>query len=395
LHQTNTPSASSRNQHEWDQNQQQEQIAPSKFQRTSIQLVTRFLPLALIAPLSMLCVEASIQPLKAEEIADNSESQIETEIAASVDVDTSETEEMAPLVLSQASDEDTGSNQEQEEEDNWRVYLDLYAFLVPTTYSSTTINGNKNDAALPLSDVIDTIDEALTFKAQVEYGRFGFMAGVYHGSLSSSGSKSIFKETTNPLRNQLGLPSALRQRTIRVNGDLDVDVDTNQTIVDLAFRYRAGAIQKPRMEKGSSSFIGLLGARVIDANINTSWSVRNESTVSVEGRVVSRENTRELEKASSASFGNTWVQPLIGAFGTYAISEDWQAFAYLDAGGFGLSGEQDLSGTAQAGIAYALGNSAQISLSYKYFGLDYAGGGGNAYSVDQSGVNLGLRWFFD
>ena len=226
-----------------------------------------------------------MQPLKAEEIADNSKTQIETEIAASVDVDTSEAEEMAPLVLSQASDEDTGSNQEQEEEDNWRVYLDLYAFLVPTTYSSTTINGNKNDAALPLSDVIDTIDEALTFKAQVEYGRFGFMAGVYHGSLSSSGSKSIFKETTNPLRNQLGLPSALRQRTIRVNGDLDLDVDTNQTIVDLAFRYRAGAIQKPRMEKGSSSFIGLLGARVIDANINTSWSVRNESTVSVEGRV--------------------------------------------------------------------------------------------------------------
>ena len=336
-----------------------------------------------------------MQPLEAGEIVNNGKTQIETEIAASVDVDTSEAEEMAPLLLSQASDEDTESNQEQEEEDSWRVYLDLYAFLVPTTYSSTTINDNKNDAALPLSDVIDTIDEALTFKAQIEYGRFGFMAGVYHGSLSSSGSKSIFKETTNPLRNQLGLPSALRQRTIRVKGDLDLDVDANQTIVDLAFRYRAGKIQKPRMEKGSSSFLGLLGARVIDANINTSWSARNESTVSVEGRRVSRENTRELERASSESFGNTWVQPLIGAFGTYAISEDWQAFAYLDAGGFGLSGEQDLSGTAQAGIAYAIGNSAQISLSYKYFGLDYAGGGGNAYSVDQSGVNLGLRWLFD
>ena len=69
--------------------------------------------------------------------------------------------------------------------------------------------------------------------------------------------------------------------------------------------------------------------------------------------------------------------------------------ASIAVGGFGLSGEQDLSGTAQAGIAYALGNSAQVSLSYKYFGLDYAGGGGNAYSVDQSGVNLGLRWLFD
>ena len=357
--------------------------------------VTRLLPLALLAPLSTLCMDAVTRPIQAADIDDNSETQIETELAAGANVDISETEEMAPLVLSQASDEETQVDQEQDEEDSWRVYLDLYAFLVPTTYSSTTIDGNKNNAELPLSDVIDTIDEALTFKAQVEYGRLGFMAGVYHGSLSSSGSKSFFKETTNPLRNQLGLPSALRQRTIRVKGDLDVDVDANQTIVDLAFRYRAGAIQKPRMEKGSSSFIGLLGARVIDANINTSWSARSNSTVSVDGQRVSRENTRELERASSESFGNTWVQPLIGAFGTYAISEDWQAFAYRDAGGFGLSGEQDLSGTAQAGIAYALGNSAQISLSYKYFGLDYAGGGGNAYSVDQSGVNLGLRWFFD
>ena len=389
------PRASHEKQHEWDQNQQQEQFMQPKFQQISLPLVTRFLPLALIASLSTLCAEASMRPSNADEIPDNNETQIETKLISNADVEISEKEEIIPLVLSQANNEDTQLEQEKDEEDSWRVYLDLYAFLVPTTYSSTTINGNKNDAELPLSDVIDTIEEALTFKAQVEYGRLGFMAGIYHGSLSSSGSKSFFKETQNPIRNQLGLPSALRQRKIRVNGDLDVDVDANQTIVDLAFRYRAGAIQKPRMEKGSSSFLGLLGARVIDANINTSWSVRNETTVSVEGRRVSRENTRELEKASSESWGNTWVQPLIGAFGTYAISEDWQAFAYLDAGGFGLSGEQDLSGTAQAGIAYALGNSAQISLSYKYFGLDYAGGGGNAYSVDQSGVNLGLRWFFD
>ena len=368
---------------------------PPKFQRTSTPYVTRFLPLALIAPLSTMCVEASMRALNAAEITNTNETQIETDVAANIDPEISQTEEIAPLVLSQANNGDTQPEQEQAEEDSWRVYLDLYAFLVPTTYSSTTINRNTNNAEQSLSDVINTLDEVLTFKAQVEYGRFGFMAGVNHGSQSGSGSKSFFKETLNPLRNQRGLPSALRQRTIRVNGDLDADVDSNQTIVDLAFRYRAGAIQKPRMEKGSSSFLGLLGARVIDANINTSWAVRNETTVSTDGRRVSRENTRELEKASSESWGNTWVQPLIGAFGTYAISEDWQAFAYLDAGGFGLSGEQDLSGTAQAGIAYALGNSAQISLSYKYFGLDYTGGSGNSYSVDQSGVNLGLRWLFD
>ncbi|MDB4486397.1 hypothetical protein N9025_03200, partial [Synechococcus sp. AH-707-B22] len=147
----------------------------------------------------MLCAEASMKPLNAAEITDTNETQIEIDVAANIDPEISQTEEIAPLVLSQANNEDTQPEQEQDEEDSWRVYLDLYAFLVPTTYSSTTINGNKNDAELPLSDVIDTIDEALTFKAQVEYGRLGFMAGVYHGSLSSSGSKSFFKETTNPL----------------------------------------------------------------------------------------------------------------------------------------------------------------------------------------------------
>ena len=44
----------------------------------------------------------------------------------------------------------------------------------------------------------------------------------------------------------------------------------------------------------------------------------------------------------------------------------------MDAGGFGLNGKQDLSGTVEAGLAYALGNSAQISLAYRYFGIEYS-----------------------
>ena len=338
----------------------------------------RALSLALLATLSSLSVEAAAKP----QDSTTGEGAVPAEFTM-------------PLVLSQAEDVASDVEASEDEEDAWRTYLDLYAFIVPTTYSTTEINGNRTDSALPLSDVINTLDEALTFKAQVEYGRIGFMAGVYHGKLSDSQSASFYKETKNPLRNKLGVPGFLRDRTLRVKGDLDLDVEANQTVVDLAMRYRAGAIQKPRMEKGSSSVVGLMGARIIDAHIHTSWTLESEASLTVEGQRVSKKYTRELEKSSGESYGNTWVQPLIGIFGTYAISEDWQAFAYLDAGGFGLNGEQDLSGTAQAGIAYALGNSAQLSLSYKYFGLDYAGGGGNSYSVDQSGVNLGLRWLFD
>ena len=387
----------------------------------SIVLVVRYLPLALLTPLSALCVEATAQPQHesieiqvdssgvAALIQSNSQNQVSAgdsddpsdpqilnpEIAEGNDSDTKNV--MEPLVLSQSNDSDSGSEDDQEQEDSWRVYLDLYAFLPPITNSTSTIEGNTTKVDLPLSDVIKSIDEALTLKAQFEYGRVGVLAAINYAALSASTSKSSFLETQNPLKNKLGITSPLRTRTIRIQGDLDVDVDANQTIFDLAMRYRAGAIQKPRMEKGSTSFLGLVGARFIDANLSTDFNIKGKTDVTVEGVKVSRSNARELERSSHASWGNTWVQPMVGMFGTYAISEDWQAFAYLDAGGFGLSGSQDLSGTAQAGIAYALGNSAQISLSYKYFGIAYFEGGSdnNGYSSYQSGVNLGLRWLFD
>ena len=388
---------------------------------TSIDLVVRYLPLALLTPLSTICVEATAQPLHesteiqvdkpgvAALIKNNDHNQVgtgdsgdqpepqvlNTEISRAVDSDSANA--MEPLVLSQSNDSASESEDEQEEEDSWRVYLDLYAFLPPITNSTSTIEGNTTEVDLPLSDVIKSIDEALTLKAQVEYGRLGVLAAINYATLSASTSKTSFFETQNPLKNRLGITSPLRTRTIRIQGDLDVDVDANQTIFDLAMRYRAGAIQKPRMKKGSSSFLGLVGARFIDANLSTDFNIKGKADVTVEGVKVSKSNSRELERSSNASWGNTWVQPMVGMFGTYAISEDWQAFAYLDAGGFGLSGSQDLSGTAQAGIAYALGNSAQVSLSYKYFGIAYFEGGSenNGYSSHQSGVNLGLRWLFD
>ena len=105
---------------------------------------------------------------------------------------------------------------------------------------------------------------------------------------------------------------------------------------------------------------------------------------------------REFNQSASQTIANTWVSPLIGMNAIYAFNDRWQAFVYLDAAGFGVSGQQDMSGTAQAGIAYTIGNSTQLSLAYKYWGIDYAGNGtDNSYSVTQSGLNLGLRLFFD
>ena len=46
-------------------------------------------------------------------------------------------------------------------------------------------------------------------------------------------------------------------------------------------------------------------------------------------------------------------------------------------------------GTIEAGLAYALGNSAQISLAYRYFGIEYSAySGRNGYSSTQKGVSM-------
>ena len=338
----------------------------------------------------------------AEELApDNKEAakqdQTASQIETALQIDPTTQIEAQELQLAQATEQQQNddANEIANEKDAWRIYLDLYAFLPLQTTSTTAINENSTTMDVPLSSIFDTLTGALTFKASAEYGRFGVLAGVNHAANAASASTSYIRETNNPLRNQLGLPAVLRQRNIKVKGDVDVDVDMNQTIIDLAMRYRAGAIQKPHMEQGSTSFVGFAGARLIDANLSTTVDFRRDRTVTVDGVAVDRKRSRRLERSASDSWGNTWVQPLVGMMASYAISEDWQAFAYLDAGGFGLSGETDLSGTAQVGIAYALGNSAQASLSYKYFGLDYAGGSGNGYTTSQSGINLGLRWLFD
>ena len=380
--------------------------------------MVRYLPIAFLAPLSALCVEAVAQPQDeslelqrgSSDVAELAEDNGQANLGSAIDSadqsddqtlidnisegrDSETFEVMEPLVLSQSNDSASVSEDEENEEDSWRFYLDLYAFAPLSTDTTTQLNGNNPvDANSSLADVFATTRAGLTFKASAEYGRFGIYSGVNYGAAYQSETVAKWK-VSNPIQKRLGY-STDRVR-FEGKGKADVTIETSQFIYDLAVRYRAGEIQKPKMEKGTGSFVGFVGARFIDGWMTTTIDVERENSLSVDGELISGERTKKFERSVSGTWANTWVQPLIGMLATYAISEDWQAFAYLDAGGFGLAGERDLTGTAQAGIAYALGNSAQASLSYKYFGLDYAGGSGNGYTARQSGINFGLRWLFD
>ncbi len=253
-------------------------------------------------------------------------------------------------------DEVVEENEDVLEEGDWRVYLDLYGFLPLSTTGDITINGNTATIDSSLADILATVTGIFTGRFSVEYGRLGFMAGFIYGTLSEdqSGTNSFDGEKLNPPIDGLNLNS---QST----------TDFNQSAIDLALRYRAGAIEQPVMKTGDSTFIGFVGTRIIDACMDIDMSL--SADVKVNGRTLTKKEMSELEKSASGSIVCTWAQPLLGLQVAYAMSPEWHAFMRLDAGGFGLSGKKDLSVIAQAGLAYTVGNSAQLSLSWKYFGL--------------------------
>ena len=309
-------------------------------------------------------------------------------------------EQSQTVLITQAA-EDEPTEKTEDDEKNWRTYIDLYGFLPLETTTEIRVMGNTNSQTQNLEDVLTPITGAFTGRVGVEYGRYGFQAHVNHGSSWISETVGSWSGD-NALRDQVDndLPGIVKDRRVTAKGKIDLDTTFNQTVVDLAARFRAGAIAKPRMEAGDVSFVGLIGARIVDATMDVDVEFENDveykSTSNRPGVLIPKEAKAKFERDWDESWSNTWVSPLIGMQTTYAFSDQWQAFLYLDAAGFGVSGRRDLSGTAQAGISYTLGNSTQLSLGYKYWGLDFAGhGSDDHYDVTQHGVNLGLRLFFD
>ena len=70
--------------------------------------------------------------------------------------------------------------------------------------------------------------------------------------------------------------------------------------------------------------------------------------------------------------------------------------ARADIGGFGLSGSEDLSGNAQIGLGYAVGNNTDLNISWRYSGINYNTGDtpDSGYNSYRNGFEIGLKFFF-
>jgi len=243
----------------------------------------------------------------------------------------------------------------------WAGSLELYGFVPIHTTGTTTVKGFSANTDLWLPAAIPMIQMSASGRGSVEYDRFGALADLSYS--------------------RLGDTAARTSRRGRFTGK--ATVTTALALYDLALRYRFGEREQAVARTGSWSLIPYAGVRLVDTTLTVETELRGN------GRF-------DLLRQRQGELSRTWAQPLLGTQATYFLSPRLRAFGRADIGGFGLAGARDLSGNAQLGVGYAVGNSTDLNLSWRYLGLAYDNGASrpNGFTSYQNGVELGVKFFF-
>ena len=264
----------------------------------------------------------------------------------------------------QPSDPAASSNQPAQPASPWASTIELYGFApISTTGTTTVSNGTRNfsaDTDLNLGDVLSKLKWATSLRGSIEKDRLGLLVDLDYVKLgqyeSTTGRRGIFTGSA--------------------------EVTATQGIYDLALRYRFGDREAAVGKPGQFSLIPYAGIRIIDAQLDVAAQIQGSG-----GRVSFQQQ---------GNFGRTSVQPLLGTQATIFMSPRLRAFARADIGGFGLSGSEDLSGNAQVGLGYAVGNNTDLNISWRYAGINYNTGDipDSGYSSYRNGFEIGLKFFF-
>lgn len=242
----------------------------------------------------------------------------------------------------------------------WAGTVELVGFGPLRTTGTTTVRGFTADLDLSLGETLPLLEWATQIRASVEQERVGVLTDL-----------SVVR-----LGKQLATTSPRGLFTGRA------EVTAVQGLYDIALRYRLGARESAVGRPGQTTLIPYAGIRLVQADLGVS--------AQIDGPGGKRLFEREGRLA------RTWVQPLIGTQASVFLSPRLRAFARADLGGFDLAGQRDLSGNAQLGLGYALGNNTDLNLSWRYLGIAFDNGADrpNGYTTNQNGVEIGLKVFF-
>ncbi|MFM6131252.1 MAG: hypothetical protein ACKPBV_21440, partial [Sphaerospermopsis kisseleviana] len=230
------------------------------------------------------------------------------------------------------------------------------------TTGSTTVRGFTAESDLWLPAAIPMIQMAAAGRGSVELGRLGLLSDLSYFRLGDSVSRTT--------------PRGLLTGKAPVTSALG--------IYDFALRWRLGEREAAVARSGSWSVIPYGGVRLVAAPLGVEAEVRGNGKL------------KGLRLQREGELNRTWAQPLLGTQATVFLTPRLRAFGRADIGGFDLAGARDLSGNAQVGLGYAIGNSTDLNLSWRYQGLAFDNGASrpNGFTNDLNGVELGVKFFF-
>jgi hypothetical protein len=241
----------------------------------------------------------------------------------------------------------------------WTGSLELYGFGPLRITGDTTVRGFTADTDLSLGDVLPSLEFAFSLRGAVERDRVGLLTDLNYVRTGTEKARTITTAGGDGFSGQ-------------------GSVSTELGVYDLALRYRFGDRETALGQPGQFSVIPYAGVRLVQAALTVKADLNNGQRV--------REGTLD----------RVWAQPLLGTQASVFLAPRLRAFARADIAGFGLSGSRDLSGNAQLGLGYAIGNSTDLNLSWRYFGINYDNGKSrnNGFSSYQNGIELGVKFFF-
>ncbi len=246
---------------------------------------------------------------------------------------------------------------------------DLQGTLPPVSLpKQIEIPGFTATTDVGLGAILAHLTDIFSMRGSVEYKRIGFQSDLSYVGLAGETAKRFTR--TRRFFPDLPVPT----RTLKTQ------VAVTQGIYDFALRYRFGEREGAIGTPGSVTVIPYAGVRVVDVGV--------ETTNTFQGPLALR--TRDF------SFGEPITQPLLGLQGQVFVAPRVRLFARGDLGGFGANGDVDMSGNAQVGVGYAIGNSTQLDLSWRYLYLARDNGQtpNAAYTIDQNGIEIGVKFFF-
>jgi hypothetical protein len=255
----------------------------------------------------------------------------------------------------------TTTNLSQPPTSPWAATLELYGFAPIHTTGSTTVRGFTADTDLWIGDLIPMIQMTASARGSLEKGRFGLLADLSYNRIGDN----------------------LARTTPRGLLTGKATVTTNLGLYDIALRYRFGDRESAVANPGSWSVIPYAGLRLVDTGLSVNAQIQGNGRF---GLRLQREGNLSL----------TLAQPLLGTQASVFLSPRLRAFGRADLGGFGLTGAQDLSGNAQVGLGYAIGNNTDLNLSWRYMGLAFDNGASrpNGFTTYQNGLEVGVKVFF-